>query len=223
MTGNIRHLVRLMRFEARARVSWFHVLFRLPNTSNIGWNTRIVGGRISVGANTVIEDFAYLQSGWVFSSQEYIKIGNDCSIRPYAQIYSWGGFVEIGDACSINTHTTLYGTGGIHIGNFVRIAAQTVIVASSHRFESLEVPIKDQGFTAQGIVVDDDVWVGAGCCILDNVTIGRGAIVAAGAVVNRNVEAYSIVGGVPARPIGTRLEKLRDLDVTDVTKESMQC
>lgn len=54
------------------------------------------------------------------------------------------------------------------------------------------------------VIVEDDVWIGTGEIIVKGVTVGRGAVVAAGSVVTRNVEAYSIVGGVPAKKIGKR-------------------
>jgi acetyltransferase-like isoleucine patch superfamily enzyme len=100
----------------------------------------------------------------------------------------------------------LYGTGGIRVGNYVRIAAHNVIVASSHQYGSTEIPIKQQGFSAKGIVIEDDVWIGAGCRILDGVRIGRGAIIAAGAVITKDVEPFDIVGGVPAKVIRNRVE-----------------
>ena len=59
------------------------------------------------------------------------------------------------------------------------------------------------------IYIDDYVWVGVGATILQNVTIGEGAVVCAGAVVNKNVGAYEIVAGVPAKKIGERKRDLR--------------
>jgi acetyltransferase-like isoleucine patch superfamily enzyme len=59
----------------------------------------------------------------------------------------------------------------------------------------------DQGITAEGIVIEDDVWLGAGAIITDGVRVGRGAVVAAGAVVTQDVPPHTVVGGVPARVI----------------------
>jgi len=135
---------------------------------------------------------------------EYIRIGDHTVVRPYTQIYTWGGRVDIGDYCSLNPFIVMYATGGICIGNSVRIAAHTVMVASSHKFDSTDRPIREQGYTAVGITIEDDVWIGAGCHILDGVHIRRGAVVAANSVVRDDVEEFDMVAGVPARKIGSR-------------------
>jgi len=77
-------------------------------------------------------------------------------------------------------------------------------VPSNHNFDDLEMPINQQGETKKGISIADNVWIGAGCRILDGVKIGTGAIVASGAVVNKDVPDYAIVGGVPAKLIRMR-------------------
>ena len=59
----------------------------------------------------------------------------------------------------------------------------------------------EQGITAEGIIIEDDVWIGAGAIVTDGVRIGKGAVIAAGAVVTNNVPPHTVVGGVPAKPI----------------------
>jgi acetyltransferase-like isoleucine patch superfamily enzyme len=93
----------------------------------------------------------------------------------------------------------MLGTGGITLGNQVMIAANTMIVANSHRIERTDIPIQDQGYSAKGIQIEDDVWIGANTTILDGVKISRGAVVGAGATVTKDVPPYSIVVGVPAQ------------------------
>ena len=134
-----------------------------------------------------------------------INIGDRTSIRSFALLYTYGGAIDIGSECSINPYTIVYGHGGIQIGNQVRIAAHSLLVAANHNFDSIDIPIHEQGGTAKGIHIEDDVWIGSGARILDGVRIGRGAIVAAGAVVTSDVPEFTIVGGVPARPIRSRL------------------
>ena len=70
-----------------------------------------------------------------------------------------------------------------------------------HVFDDPETPFIDQGITAEGIAIEDDVWLGSGVVITDGVHIGKGSVVAAGAVVTEDVPAHAVVGGIPARVI----------------------
>jgi acetyltransferase-like isoleucine patch superfamily enzyme len=75
------------------------------------------------------------------------------------------------------------------------------MLAVNHVFSDPHRPMVEQGITAQGIVVEDDVWIGAGAIITDGVRIGKGAVVAAGAVVTKDVLPHTVVAGIPARII----------------------
>ena len=99
----------------------------------------------------------------------------------------------------------LYGNGGILIGYFVRIGAQSLIISSNHIYNRTDLPIFQQGISSKGLEIEYDVWIGARSTILDGVKIGKGSIIAAGSVVNKDIEAYSIVGGVPAKLIKKRI------------------
>ena len=195
--------LRLWRQAGAARREWWRIVWRAPLSASVGWHAR-VSGPVTLGERTVIHDFAHLAAGLVDPARERITLGYGCMVHPHAQIHSWGGTVELGQRCSVNAGAVLYGTGGLRIGDWVRIAANSVIVASAHHFDDPRSPIAGQGYAATGIVIEDDVWIGAGACVLDGVRIGRGAVVGAGAVVTRDVAPYTIVGGVPAKPIGSR-------------------
>lgn len=201
--GPVRAIARALREQAAARKQWLILVGRSPADASISWNA-VVLGKVQVGPRSAVRDGAVLDAGRFNPASEHIRLGAHTKVERGAQIYSWGGFVEIGDDCSINPYCVIYGTGGVRIGSHVRIAAHTIIVASEHRFERLDVPIIEQGYRARGISIGDDVWIGAGCRILDGVTIGAQAIVAAGAVVADDVEPLTIVGGVPARVIRSR-------------------
>jgi len=84
------------------------------------------------------------------------------------------------------------------------IAPNCCIAAFNHGFSDLQVPMLNQPWTHAKIVIEDDVWIGCNCSILAGVRIGTGSIVAAGAVVTKNVPPYTIVGGVLARFIRSR-------------------
>ncbi|PZE18295.1 acyltransferase [Putridiphycobacter roseus] len=134
----------------------------------------------------------------------HIVIGNSCEILKGVFIFSNGGDISIGNNCSINPYCIIYGFGKTTIGNNVLIAGATMIIPTNHKYEDLEKNINDQGLISKGITIEDDVWIGHGCTILDGVHIGRGAIIAAGSVVTKSVEEYSIVGGIPAKLIKNR-------------------
>ena len=130
-----------------------------------------------------------------------IRIGKHCEIHDYAMLLTYGGTIEIGDYCSVNPFSIIYGHGGVKIGCGVRIAAHTVIIPANHNPGEGDRPLHLSGVTAQGIQIDDQVWIGSGCRILDGVQIGRNCIVGAGSVVTRSIPANSTAVGVPARII----------------------
>ena len=115
--------------------------------------------------------------------------------------YPW--LMDVGDDVSINRGAEFYPgmlrKARIHIGNRVRIAPNARLHAAGH--DPDDAHLAD---TAASIVIEDDVWIGACAIVLPGVRIGRGAVVAAGAVVSRDVAAGDIVAGVPARPVRNR-------------------
>ena len=137
-----------------------------------------------------------------------IRIGPSCTIASGAVLQ---GNVELGRNCSVQTGTMLIGSGSltdpvgsIRIGNNVRIAPFVQMIAANHRFEETSRPITEQGLIARSIVIEDDVWVAGRVIITAGVTIGSGSVLAAGAVVTKDVPRWSVVGGVPAKIIKSR-------------------
>ncbi len=106
-------------------------------------------------------------------------------------------FIRIGRDSLIGEYNVLRGQGGITIGDRVYTAPLVQFLAVNHVFDDPTRPMVEQGITAEGIVVEDDVWIGAGAIITDGVRIGQGAVVAAGAVVTTDVPPHTVVGGVP--------------------------
>jgi acetyltransferase-like isoleucine patch superfamily enzyme len=109
--------------------------------------------------------------------------------------------IKIGRDSLVGEYSVIRGQGGVEIGNRVYTSPFTQIIAVNHVYDDPERPIIEQGITAEGIVIEDDVWLGSGAIITDGVRIGRGAVVAAGAVVTQDVAAHTVVAGIPARPI----------------------
>ncbi len=109
--------------------------------------------------------------------------------------------IKIGRDCLVGEYSVIRGQGGVEIGDRVYTSPFTQIIAVNHVFDDPTRPFVQQGITAEGIVIEDDVWLGAGAVVTDGVRVGRGAVVAAGAVVTRDVPPHTVVGGVPARVI----------------------
>jgi acetyltransferase-like isoleucine patch superfamily enzyme len=135
-----------------------------------------------------------------------ISIGDESRVEHGAILATFYGSIEIGSRSMVGPYSVLYGTGGLVIGDNVLIGPHVVIVAANHNFSSADVPIRDQHNTGLGIAIESDVWIGAQASILDGVTVGSGSVVAAGAVVTRDVPPNSLVGGVPAKVIRDRAD-----------------
>jgi acetyltransferase-like isoleucine patch superfamily enzyme len=142
----------------------------------------------------------------IIDDRRYVTISRRAEIGRGVIIRTAGKFpVFIGEYSQINPYTVIYGGQGVHIGNYVLIAPHCVLAAGNHDYRQTEKPMRDAGNLGTGpIVIEDDVWLGAHVTVTDGVTIGRGAVVAANAVVTKDVEPYSIVAGLPARQIGSR-------------------
>jgi acetyltransferase-like isoleucine patch superfamily enzyme len=107
--------------------------------------------------------------------------------------------IAIGRDSLIGEYSVLRGQGGITIGDRVYTSPMVQIMAVNHVYDDPQRSFVDQGLTAEGIVIEDDVWIGSGAVITDGVRVGRGAVIAAGAVVTTDVPPHTVVGGVPAR------------------------
>lgn len=140
-----------------------------------------IGNNFSLGRNSIIEC-----TGVIRELGEKLIIGQNVGIASNAFI-AMRGKIEIGD-------NTIFGPGvSIH--------------AENHNFTKVDVPIKLQGATRKGIEIGSDCWIGAKTIILDGVKIGNHAVIAAGAVVNKDVPDYAVVGGVPAKVLKMRKEE----------------
>ena len=138
---------------------------------------------IQIGANTIVMHGAVLH---VYNFRDLPNAG-----------------IQIGRDCLIGEYSVIRGQGGVTLGDRVYTSPFSQITAVNHVFHDPTKSFIDQGITAQGIVIEDDVWIGSGAIITDGVRIGRGAVIAAGAVVTQNVPPHTVVGGVPARHLRT--------------------
>lgn len=114
------------------------------------------------------------------------------------------GKISLGDDCRIHPMCFLDSPGGIEIGSHVGIASGTQIYTQEHKYKDKNVLYYRQEVELAKVVIEDDVWVGANSLILAGVTLKRGTVVAAGSVVTKDSEPYSVIAGVPARKIAQR-------------------
>lgn len=127
------------------------------------------------------------------------SLGTKSVIESYCCINNAVGDVLIGNHTRIGIHNTIIGP--VTIGNHVNLAQGITVTALNHNFIDTTLRIDEQGISTNPVVIGDDVWIGANAVILPGVTIGRHAVVAAGAVVTKDVPDNCIVGGVPAHII----------------------
>jgi len=136
------------------------------------------------------------------SSNIFDQSGKNINIEKGAN-FGTGKGIKIGDYSGVGVRS--YIRGPLEIGNYVMMGPDVIILTSSHKFESLETPMCFQGgHNPKKVTIGDDVWIGTRVIILPGVTIGNGAIIGAGAIVTKDVPAYAIVGGNPAKIIKYR-------------------
>ncbi len=130
-----------------------------------------------------------------------IKIGKGSTLHMWVNFFNPRN-IQIGEDSIIGDHAFLDGRDRLIIGNHVDIASSVMIYNSEHDLESLDFKAR-----TEPVVISDYVFIGPRVTIMPGVKIGKGAIVAGGAVVTKNVDPFTIVGGVPAKIIGERRNK----------------
>ena len=135
--------------------------------------------------------------------------GQRINVEQGANFYT-GWEIELGDDSSLGVHCMV--PYDLKVGKDVMMGPEVIIVGENHRFDRIDVPMRLQGYTKfPPVRIEDDVWIGARAIILPGVNIGRGAIIAAGAIVTKNVPSYAICAGNPARVIKYRNPPFRDV------------
>ncbi|HEX9389138.1 MAG TPA: DapH/DapD/GlmU-related protein [Anaerolineales bacterium] len=157
---------------------------------------------IKLGQGVYLDEGVYLHA-----CPQGIEIGSGTIVMHGAvlHVYNFRNLphsgIRIGKDSLIGEYSVIRGQGGVSIGDRVYTSPFTQIIAVNHVFDDPDRPFIEQGITAQGIIIEDDVWLGSGAIITDGVRVGKGAVVAAGAVVTKDVPPHTVVGGVPAQPI----------------------
>jgi acetyltransferase-like isoleucine patch superfamily enzyme len=197
----LRRIVSLLRFiysyktfeyvnlslKTRIRSYWLHPIFKHCNkTVSFGKIGRIHGGEcITIEEKTYFSDYIYLTT-WPNLVEEKPSL-------------------EIGAYCNFGAYNHITCTNKMIIGNNVLTGKWVTISDNNHGDSSLEIlkmhPIKRPIVSKGPVVIEDDVWIGDKATILSGVHVGKGAIIAANAVVTKDVPAYSVAAGNPARII----------------------
>jgi acetyltransferase-like isoleucine patch superfamily enzyme len=157
---------------------------------------------IHLGKGTYLDEGVYIHAcpnGVVIGSNTLVMHGAILHVYNFRGLPHSG--IKIGRDSLIGEYSVIRGQGGVTIGDRVYTSPMTQIIAVNHIFDDPGRPFTEQGITAEGIIIEDDVWLGSACVITDGVRVGKGAVVAAGAVVTRDVPPHTVVGGVPARVI----------------------
>lgn len=181
----------------------YRLIMRMDGIAAIENGVRLrFADKIHLGSGVYLDQNTYLHAcpnGIAIGANTIVMHGAILHVYNFRQMPNSG--IVIGRDSLVGEYCVIRGQGGVTIGDRVYTSPFTQIIAVNHVFDDPKRPFVDQGITAEGIVIEDDVWLGAGAVITDGVHIGRGAVVAAGAVVTKDVPAHTVVGGVPARPI----------------------
>ena len=127
------------------------------------------------------------------------SLGKKSVVESYSCINNAVGDVIIGDYTRVGLHNTIIGP--VTIGNHVNLAQGITVTALNHNFSEADKRIDEQGVSTGQVVIGDDVWIGANAVVLPNVSIGRHCVIAAGAVVTKDVPDGCVVAGIPAKII----------------------
>jgi len=183
------------------RAVFYRLIMRMDGMAAIERNVRLrFASRIRLGRGAYLDENVYIHA-----CPDGVKIGENTLVMhgSVLHVYNFRGlphaFIRIGRDSLVGEYSVIRGQGGVTIGDRVYTSPGTQIIAVNHIFNDPQRPFVEQGITAEGIVIEDDVWLGSNCVITDGVRVGNGSVVAAGAVVTKDVPPHTIVAGVPAK------------------------
>ena len=163
---------------------------------------------LSIGGDSEIGERCYIaESAAVFPDR--LRLGDGSYIAAHAYVT---GELTTGEDCSLNPFTTV--RGAVALGSGVRIGAYTSLLGFNHSMAP-DRPVFQQPLTIRGIKIGDDVWIGSHVIVVDGVTIGDHCVIGAGAVVTRDLPAWTVAAGNPARHIRDRRDGGSSRDTRD--------
>jgi acetyltransferase-like isoleucine patch superfamily enzyme len=162
-------------------------------------------GVVDRNSISVIGENVIIEPGVLIFHAENVRLGNNVYVGHQAILKGYHrNLLEIGDNTWIGQQSFIHSAGGVRIGNNVGIGPGVKIITSYHADEGSEVPILYAKIVFAEVIVEDDCDIGVGAILLPGVRLGRGAQVGAGAVVTRDVAAFAVVAGVPAKVLRVR-------------------
>ena len=158
--------------------------------------------KIRIGNDVHIDDNCLLDAKG--ADNDGITIGNGVFVGRNTIVSCKNGDIEIDDRANIGFNCEIFSGGRVRLGKNTLVAAYTYLVGGDHLHDRTDAPVLDQARVAQGIDVDDNVWLGAHVVVADGARIGHDAIVGAGAVVRGEIPPFQIAAGVPAQIVRDR-------------------
>ncbi len=152
---------------------------------------RRAGGESEIGERCYVAE-----SAAVFPDR--LRLGDDSYIAAHAYVT---GELTTGTDCTLNPFVTV--RGAVTLGSGVRIGAHTSLLGFNHSMAP-DRPVFQQPHTSLGITIGDDVWIGSHVVVVDGVTVGDHCVIGAGAVVTKDLPAWTVAAGNPARPLRDR-------------------
>lgn len=198
----------LERIVMIIRGTWNKIFFGKANgVIFVGKNVKIKSrNKIKVKSGMTINDGCFINALSIngITIGENFSLGRNSIIECTGVIRKLGDKLVIGNNVGISAGAFISVRGAVRIGNNTIIGPGVKIISENHNFNDISIPIYLQGESRHGVEIGDDCWIGANVVILDGVSIGKGVVIAAGAIVNKNIENYSIIAGIPAKVIKMR-------------------
>lgn len=158
--------------------------------------------KIAIGDNVVIDDGCCLDAKGTDNTG--IAIGTGVFVGRNTILSCKNGDIVIDDHANLGFNCEIFSASRVRVGKHILMAAYTYLVGGDHLYDRTDIPVLQQGRTARGIEVDDNVWLGTHVVVTDGSTIGRDAIIGAGAVVVGDIPEFAIAAGIPAKVIRDR-------------------
>lgn len=161
--------------------------------------------KIQIGDNVVIDDQCCLDAKGTDNTG--IVIGEGVFVGRNTILSCKNGDIVVEDKANLGFNCEIFSGSRVRIGKNILMAAYTYLVGGDHLYDRVDIPVLEQGRTARGIDIDDNVWLGTHVVVTDGSRIGRDAIIGAGAVVVGEIPEFAIATGIPAKVVRDRRER----------------